>query len=321
MTIDGIEAGYLSETLHHFWGGDRGFEIFTSIATRGLLLTVPTKNFVERFRFTTDTGDEEFFDAVSKARCCFTDIPPTKLANHVEYYGRWGIGFRREIMLKWGAVPVLYLPNHPRRDTLQEAPISMLRDIQRARVSLDTYLAVLEELDRPERMKLSVKFDTKTLKGEELREYVRCARDSILHFLSYVKVMSSREEDDQFFLREREWRIVSGVVISGEDPFLELDDSTKAALLGKRPDWGEPPDTGDPNVGKGDPSERLVDRFRFFNGMRSTGSVCQNASQIIVPGMNDLERVREFIKTRAELFGTKVPRVVLFDELSAAQRS
>src|SRR5690242_19523216 len=41
---------------------------------------------------------------------CFCDLPISKLANHVDYYGGgYGVGLTREWALKWGLNPVVYV--------------------------------------------------------------------------------------------------------------------------------------------------------------------------------------------------------------------
>jgi hypothetical protein len=58
-----------------------------------------------------DFGEaREQLDVMQHARVRFTDIPEKMLSAHCQEYGRFGVGFSRKTILKWGGNPVLYFP-------------------------------------------------------------------------------------------------------------------------------------------------------------------------------------------------------------------
>lgn len=44
---------------------------------------------------------------------CFCDIPYNSLDIHVQKYGLFGLSFERELLIKYGARPVIYVPLQP----------------------------------------------------------------------------------------------------------------------------------------------------------------------------------------------------------------
>ncbi|WP_157600333.1 abortive infection system antitoxin AbiGi family protein [Shewanella baltica] len=96
-----------SHTLFHFTSSlDNIFKILSS----GLW----PRYCAEDFRWYN-----EAIDYVAYPMVCFCDIPLTRISEHTQFYGQFGIGFKRDWAIKSGLNPVIYLAeNSPLRKSL-----------------------------------------------------------------------------------------------------------------------------------------------------------------------------------------------------------
>lgn len=294
---------YLSERLFHFWNHeneDIAFAIFESISRRGLLLTRGTKDLIDRFVFFGVDGSQNSIHITQKSRVCFTDIPEDKLFRHTLHYGQCGIGISRRTMLNWGGFPVFYLPNHAQFGTLQEGAAGMLYYLDLATALLQVFPDFLKANNT------RVNIYGKSLDFSESAQTVELCRQSIYHFMSYIKEMSGKESDDHRFLYEREWRLVSGISNALGNPFRSLTPEEQNELCAAVPNWKEPlkwPNGYVPN------SEPLVNSFHFFNGVPGKETVAQLVEVIIVPNKVFADRVQNFVKQHKNIFRPDGPEI------------
>jgi hypothetical protein len=131
---------------------------------------------------------------------CFCDIPFEGLEIHTQKYGMFGISFSRDLVIRYGARPVIYIPVH-KNNFMSIYGINMLSDLEQI------YRGFYEQVIEP-----IAKTTWSTTMGEKPNspENACLAVDSILtkEFLSYLKPFNAEladEHPDNFYL-EREWR-------------------------------------------------------------------------------------------------------------------
>ena len=142
---------FLGETLFHFLGtGDdeKVLDIFNSIVrTRTPCSTVGNKEGkLDRFPVELVDDARDVLEVMQHARVCFTDIPEKLLAGHCQQYGKFGLGFSRKTILEWGGNPVIYVPNHPDRSTLETSMAGMLYCLHRVSPLMDRLKECLARL-------------------------------------------------------------------------------------------------------------------------------------------------------------------------------
>lgn len=102
------DNGYISDYLIHWTGkngDDEGSKFLGLIASKCQLLL---SNNVYH--------EPDIFTKVSAKMVCFTDVPLSHAAQHCKRYGRFGIAFHKQSLLKVGAQPVFYVTLANRRD-------------------------------------------------------------------------------------------------------------------------------------------------------------------------------------------------------------
>jgi hypothetical protein len=131
---------------------------------------------------------------------CFCDIPFESLKIHIQKYGKFGVSFSRNFLIKYGARPVIYIPLH-RNNFLSIHGINMLNDLEQV------YRGFQEQVIEP----ISKPIWSSTMGEKPNSSEDACLSiDSILtkEFLSYLKPFDAElpdEHPDNFYL-EREWR-------------------------------------------------------------------------------------------------------------------
>lgn len=294
---------FLGERLFHFWphqSEERAFAIFESIIQKGLLLSRGNKTLIERFPFFGGDGLENPVHLPQKSRVCFTDIPEDKLSRHTAQYGRCAVGFERRTILAWGGFPVLYLPNHPHPETLEQSAAGLL-------YWLELGALLLEKL--PDFIKANgtaVTIYGKHVDSNSVEQQVETCRQAIHHVSSYVKAMSPTGTDDHSYLYEREWRIVSGVQYAGRNPFRSLTVEECDELCATRPEWREPLQHSGGYVYDAAP---LINSFHFFNGIPDGVSVGNSIAVILAPSQPFAEKVRQFVCANSALFCSGKPEI------------
>lgn len=133
---------------------------------------------------------------------CFCDIPFESLHIHLKKYGMFGLSFDRELLIKNGARPVIYVPLQPSNPMRGWGTVfceTMLHDLEQI------WRGVWEqfpELNQPSPRSLGQKPDSQN------RAVVAMESAFTQHFLSFIKPFNSELPDnhpDNFYM-EREWR-------------------------------------------------------------------------------------------------------------------
>jgi hypothetical protein len=313
---------HTGELLFHCWQHDdrqRACEQFDSIVRRGLLLTI-NSNKLDSFRFIGDSGLESM-DVMQKARVCFTEIPLHLLGTHS--YGQFAVGFRRKTIIDWGGLPAWYLPNHPGNETLKELAAEIIRGLHASAIANENLQVLARDIPPmlkqqiPEQylsrdFEISLNFTHgKPLSGEALQQWLERNKQVMYQIISYVKEMSPTETEDYRYLNEREWRIVAGAGFRGSEVCRVLTDTEKSEFGVVRPAWLEPVRSTDINVQVRYPSARIIDHFRFFNGV-SGKTVSQMIDVVLVPDRRAKRDVHNYIKANPSAFRVGGPRVQLY---------
>jgi hypothetical protein len=157
----------------------------------------------------------------------------------------------------------------------------------------------------------SLTINETTLVGKRRDAYIDQAEHSLRRIWSFIKEMSSQKANDYQYLYEREWRIVDGAMMHGEDNVTRelLDDEIKE-LAAKCPRWSKPLDAREDTL-RQYPHKHMLQLFRFFNGLPGK-TVSQAIDVILVPSDTLKHRVSEYMATHPNRFCSPSPVVRVF---------
>jgi hypothetical protein len=235
----------------------------------------------------------------------------------------FAIGFGRKTVIDWGGLPAWYLPNHPGNETLKELAAEIIRGLHASAIANEN-LQILAR-DIPPMLKqhipeqyLSRDFEIilnfthgPCLSGDSLQKWLERNKQVMHQILSHVKEMSPSEVEDYRYLNEREWRIVAGAGFRGSEVCRALTDPEKSEFGTLCPAWLEEIRSTDINVQVRYPSTRIIDHFRFFNGV-SGETLSQMIDVILVPDRRAKQEIGKYIKEHPSAFKSGGPRVQLY---------
>ena len=148
---------------------------------------------------------------------CFCDIPPGQLQIHMQKYGSFGIAFLKQFLITKGATPVYYIPRNASNRTVGIGPRTVAErfddlraEIQRVRNDLETYVT---RIDGPTPY-LSKFSPSTTPEGHQLRARFSALEtdlDEIVFGRMQFFKAGLREDHDENFYMEREWRLHEGL--------------------------------------------------------------------------------------------------------------
>jgi hypothetical protein len=104
-----MNTQFISNFLTHWTGKDKddekGFKNLKSIVTSNQLF----------LKYCPHFNPNKFIDAKLKMTC-FTDIPHHLSNEHCKRYGKFGIAFKKDNLIKYGVNPVFYILNNKKDD-------------------------------------------------------------------------------------------------------------------------------------------------------------------------------------------------------------
>jgi hypothetical protein len=216
-----LTHAYISNELYHFVGRSHPENHEENYAT---LLKVLDSDFVSYpphdrsvtfqigFNWDADIFSGEW---IVPRIICFCDIPFEGLGIHTKKYGKFGLSFSLEFLVKYGARPVIYMPLQPSNPLAGLGTIfceTLLKDIEQK------YRGFYEQVVHNE-----VKGNWTTKLGEKPTTPSDAIRgiDSIItqHFLPFIKPFNSDldENDPDNYYMEREWRKTENLQFQSEN--------------------------------------------------------------------------------------------------------
>ena len=107
----------ISNELFHFVGhsgpkdDEANYEILLKILNAKCVSHPPHRNDWGDFGFTVNMEKSLVRGELIKPKAtCYADIPFDCLSIHINKYGRFGLSFPRDLLIKYGARPVIYVP-------------------------------------------------------------------------------------------------------------------------------------------------------------------------------------------------------------------
>lgn len=210
-------SNYLSDVYFHFVGRRApvdhavNYATLTKVLTSGVVKVSPADLKASSLKF-DPKGRLENERLVVVSQTCFAEIRPEHLGIHVAKYGHFGIGFGRELMTKFGARPVFYVPTYS-TDWNSIDGRTALRDIEAV------YRGFLEHVVEPRNFPPTTSRTMSKIPADA--DEAIHAMDGIFqrYFLSYIKPFQCDlpHDDERYFYSEREWRSPIDVRFSAND--------------------------------------------------------------------------------------------------------
>lgn len=215
-----MHSPYTSKELFHFVGHndpndhERNFEVLKKILSAGCVSYDPPNNDWGDVSCKVD-WDKSLIneDLIVPTVTCYADIPHNSLGVHVKKYGRFALSLPKDMLIKYGARPVMYIP---------------MRDDDWAGIGGGTLLSDLEAVFKGYHEHVSSKLtDTNTVfsrslgKAPDTENGAIKAMENVFvkNFLAYIKPFNSHLDEshpDNFYM-EREWRKYGNMKFSPDD--------------------------------------------------------------------------------------------------------
>jgi hypothetical protein len=203
------EARYTSNQFFHFVGrnnpsaDEANYETLKKILNARCVSHRPHENDWGQVGYTINwersiKGEELIVPTVT----CYADIPFESLGIHVKKYGKFGLSFSRDLLIQYGARPVMYVPT--RRDDWQSIHgTTLLQDVEAAYKGVNDHLVSKSPKPRGESTRYLGSKPANEADAINLMASV-FAKD----FLAFIKPFNSQLDSDHpnNFYMEREWR-------------------------------------------------------------------------------------------------------------------
>ena len=119
-----MDTPYTSDELFHFVGyrsptdDEKNYQILVEILRVSCVSHPPHNPEPDWGAVTVKTnwngllryGDDKDNGLIVPTVTCFGDIPASGLGIHIEKYGKFGVSFPRDYLIRYGARPVMYVP-------------------------------------------------------------------------------------------------------------------------------------------------------------------------------------------------------------------
>jgi hypothetical protein len=181
-------------------------------------------------------------------RICFTELVRDEVEEHGERFGPFSIELSIESLRRLGGLPVIYMPQHLRDDErLSSVGSTLVAELQDVKYTISQ----LQELSQLGGSEVVVLANTDE-HGNHVALY-RVSLENIQKLLSFIGYRNAPFElmlgalnhmqslfyptDDDLhdkpleYYRQREWRLVQGLVLEGQAQARPLTDSEKEVLL------------------------------------------------------------------------------------------
>jgi len=238
----------------------RGLNILESIFHSGLLLVPEVIEYQGEIDDKTWSIGEPLLSF--QRRICFSHLSSGRdLFEHSELFGEFGVAFNLDDLRSSGAIPVFYIPQPTNNmeagyGLLGNTLIHRLAEVQSLLHKLDEINNILERNQEVDEIEMeSDGRETKYIKSDQLYWFLSkiiAGKQSYKDLESTIKILSnffyptekngynSLENErksykskipDLSYYRQREWRIVGGVNVVGEETERELTQMEKDFLL------------------------------------------------------------------------------------------
>jgi len=134
---------------------------------------------------------------------CYADIPRECLGTHVMKYGHFGLGFKRDLLIKWGARPVLYIPMFSNEWQHAINGKYLIDDIEAVYRGFRNHC--YERVPTAERDKSRPMKSIPTNEIDTLNALRRVLEKDILAFIKPFNSERAAAERENYYM-EREWR-------------------------------------------------------------------------------------------------------------------
>lgn len=202
-----VSQCYISNQLIHFVGRhcenlEDQYELFLSILRSGRL-----SNSIENAKKPEGYSEIEINGAAKISQnemfisqmICFCDIPFDQLEIHSSKYGRFGMAFNKDFIVRKGGSPVYYMP-------IQSKVSSIINRGEYFDKKLDWFFNYfLNETEN---------------EGEKMKDMIKDIENFLsYHFFSYIKFFDHKltDYDPNNFYFEREWRILGNLYFGVND--------------------------------------------------------------------------------------------------------
>lgn len=283
---------------------DKGLQILKSIVDSGLLLTPEFTYWQEPV---SGGGLSKPVKNIQK-RACFTELAPSELKEHSAVFGRFALEFDIQILRQLGAMPVFYFPRASTEEVGMESVGASLLcrtgEIQKLLNRFEKLAAHTKET--PYKSQILDVRNNKTGEQQHTRTTIGGAQDLLMFLtneiqpawilaeslralaglfypaedLSYTNIMG--------YYRQREWRLVAGILNFGPNKTRKLSEEEIDCLLELDRDYFEKNEeyfTG---------TYRRVDKCEYFDEIDEINFI-HYVRRVIVPGeaLDDATNVLE----------------------------
>lgn len=196
---------YVSKELTHFVGRhkpeEERFNLLVTIIKSGRILPLGSDPDVKVKLNPSKNGLEEM---VVPQMVCFADIPINDLSLHMEKYSNFGIAFKKDYLVKYGANPVLYLTQNGMVNGQKTTREDWFRD------HLKKYAFFRDEIK-----KLAADEQAKQIK-ELFAEIDQFLLQDVIAYIKPFDASKNDADEDNYYL-EREWRIIGNLPFTLKD--------------------------------------------------------------------------------------------------------
>jgi len=195
---------YVSKELTHFVGRHKPeyerFRLLMDIIQSGWILPGPFTN-GQTYNVQLHETEKDLEKMILPQMVCFADIPINDLSLHMEKYSNFGIAFKKDYLVQYGANPVLYVTQNGQMEG---------KDVTREKWFLD-------HLKKYALLKEKIQTFGMQNGGKEINElFLEIDQFLMKDLFAYLKPFDSSKNDadeDNYYL-EREWRIIGNLPFS-----------------------------------------------------------------------------------------------------------